>query len=86
MQLLVIVLTIPWLIVLSRTSWYRVVRMTGAIFASLAWIIERLTEKVNTLTTLVEHIAELAPWLFLLLAWTSMVSLFWRPQSKKSSF
>ncbi len=45
MQLVVILLTIPWLIFLSQTQFYTTIRITGAILASVAamyWIIERM--------------------------------------------
>ena len=66
MQLVVIALTIPWLIVLSRTSAYRGVRLTGALLgavAATAWLIERLTGQANWVTAFVEQVASRAPWL-----------------------
>jgi hypothetical protein len=44
MQLIVVVATIPWLILLSRTTFYPPVRIIGATFAALAslgWMTER---------------------------------------------
>jgi hypothetical protein len=44
MQLLVILLTVPWLILLSRTTFYHNIRWVGAIFAAvaaIAWMLER---------------------------------------------
>ncbi len=45
MQLFVVAITVPWLIILSKKTIYTPVRITGAIFASLAaivWIIQRI--------------------------------------------
>ena len=80
MQLLVIGLTIPWLILLSRTRAYQAVRLTGASLAALAaiaWVVERVTGQSNGLTKGVEQIVDYAPYILLFLA---IVSLFltWR--------
>ena len=40
----VVAITIPWLIILSKKTIYRYVRVTGAVFAAVAaivWIIQR---------------------------------------------
>ena len=53
MQLMIMALIIPSLIVLSKTEWYAVVRMTGANFAAvaaIAWIFERISGKSNLIT------------------------------------
>jgi hypothetical protein len=45
MQLFVVAVTVPWLIILSKKTIYKPVRITGAVFASLAaivWIIQRI--------------------------------------------
>jgi len=45
MQLFVVALTVPWLIILSKKTIYKPVRITGAVLATLAaivWIIQRI--------------------------------------------
>lgn len=78
MQLLVIGLTIPWLILLSRTPVYGYVRVAGALLAggaALAWIVERITGQPNAITRLLETERTNAVWLLVLLAafalWTN---------------
>ncbi len=65
MQLAIIAVTIPWLILLSRTPYYTYLRNTGAIFAGLAavaWTAERVTGQANSWTAIVERIADYAPY------------------------
>nr|WP_293837552.1 HupE/UreJ family protein [uncultured Arsenicibacter sp.] len=50
MQLAIIAVTIPWLMLLSRTRYYSVFRLTGASLASiaaLAWVAERISGESN---------------------------------------
>jgi hypothetical protein len=71
MQLAVILITVPWLMVLSRTSYYQGVRIGGAVLsaiAALAWITERASERVNPVTGLMQRVAPYAPWLIAALA------------------
>jgi hypothetical protein len=58
MQLFIILLIVPWLILLSQTAWYGVVRVCGAVLAAiaaLAWIAERSTGSTNIISTLVAN-------------------------------
>ncbi|PRY30410.1 HupE/UreJ protein [Spirosoma oryzae] len=78
MQLLVILLTMPWLMLLSRTPTYTYVRNGGALLAgvaAIAWIVERLTERPNAVTHLLEaertHVGWLLAGLALLAGWAS---------------
>ena len=86
MQLLIVMVTIPWLILLSRTPVYRIVRLTGAILAAMAaiaWTVERVTGHANALAAMIERIAGYAPFVLVLLA---MAAIFftWRTwQTKK---
>lgn len=85
MQLLVIALTIPWLIILSRTSAYSWLRLTGAFLAAVvagAWALERLTGQVNALTARIEQVAQYAPYGLLMLAGAALLSA-WRPRLQK---
>ena len=50
MQLAVVVLTLPALILLSRTPWFAAARIAGALFAlvaSVSWILERILNSPN---------------------------------------
>ncbi|KAA6438724.1 HupE/UreJ family protein [Dyadobacter flavalbus] len=71
MQLLIILVTIPWLILLSRTPVYRSVRLTGAVLAAvaaIAWTAERVTGNANAGGAVIERIADYAPFILLALA------------------
>jgi hypothetical protein len=79
MQLFVIAITIPWLIILSRTKAYDWVRITGALFAviaSVAWIVERITLKSNPISVIVTRASAQAQWIILLLATIAVLSFF----------
>lgn len=61
MQLFVILCTVPWLIILSKTELYTGLRITGAAFAiaaSVAWIMERITSRPNLLSNIVQIITD----------------------------
>ncbi|CAN5523160.1 HupE/UreJ family protein [soil metagenome] len=80
MQLLVIALTMPWLMLLSRTPAYQAVRLIGASLsavAAIAWAAERVTGKSNGLTKEVEQVAGYAPHVLVLLAGLALF-LTWR--------
>jgi hypothetical protein len=65
MQLVIMTLIIPSLIVLSKTEWYSVIRILGAIFAeiaAIAWIFERVLGKPNLITEVVAIIATYGIW------------------------
>lgn len=71
MQLVVIALTIPWLMLLSRTPAYRAVRLTGALLAALAaigWAVERVTGQSNVLSKGIDWVAAYAPYALAALA------------------
>jgi hypothetical protein len=56
MQLFIISLIFPILILLSKTKYYTLIRSVGAIimmFLAFAWIIERIQEKPNFITLLI---------------------------------
>lgn len=86
MQLLVIGLTFPWLLLLSRTPAYATVRVAGAVFAAiaaLAWGLERALAQANPVTVAVERVAQHAPWLLGALAFAALFS-YWRARSQGS--
>jgi hypothetical protein len=71
MQLFIIALTIPWLIILSISNKYTILRTTGAIVAiaaSLGWIAERITGDANLVTKVVGDLAAHSCWLTVILA------------------
>ncbi len=71
MQLFIVLITVPWLILLSRTPLYKWVRITGALMAgiaSLAWITERSLGKPNWTTGLVQSATQYAGWCIATLA------------------
>ncbi|MGI4864108.1 MAG: HupE/UreJ family protein [Janthinobacterium lividum] len=83
MQLFVIALTVPWLLLLSRTPAYPAVRVGGAALASvaaLAWIAERLSGQPNALTMLIAQAVPYALWLLGVLAVGAVLS-FWRTRA-----
>ncbi len=84
MQLAVIMLVIPWLILLSRTSAHRVFRVLGAVLAGIAaigWIVERIFEKSNFITELIEQASIYAIWLLGLLIIASILTYFFKKEA-----
>jgi hypothetical protein len=84
MQLVVIAITVPWLILLSRTPFYKGIRITGAALsavAATAWIVERYTGDANLVAGAVQQMAVYAPWLIVTLALCS-VSAWWFQKNK----
>jgi hypothetical protein len=80
MQLAVVAMTLPALLVLSRTERYAVFRITGAALAcvaSCAWIAERVLERPNSIGYGIEKLAHhgvllcAALWVCSGLAWLS---------------
>jgi hypothetical protein len=70
-QLFVICVTMPWLILLSVYRSYGPVRLLGALIgvvASVAWLFERATGRPNTISMLVQTIADNWVWILLGLA------------------
>lgn len=80
MQIFVIIAVIPWLIMLSRTSFYSNFRVLGAILAgisSIGWIIERLAEKPNLVTSLIEKATKYHLFILAFLILISLLSYFY---------
>lgn len=82
MQVSIVTLTLPWLMLLSRTTTYSYFRLGGALFASgaaLAWTIERLSGNTNWLTNYLE--TPTRPAIGLLLSMAGMaLFLTWRQE------
>lgn len=88
MQLLVIAVTMPWLILLSRLEAYAGIRLVGAFFAgisALAWLAERITGNANPVTALVETVAAYSSWLLAGLAIGALVSAWWLRTHQRTS-
>ena len=78
MQMIVVAVTMPSLVLLSRTRAYSVVRIGGALFAGVAsvcWIIERLLDTHSWVDLVVDSIAHRAVWIAVVLF---LISLVWR--------
>lgn len=87
MQIGVIILTIPWLLMLSQTTVYRLFRTVGAgvaALAAVAWLVERLTGQGNVLTSMVEQVAGYAPYLLLVLIVFSLF-MYWRSRQTQTN-
>ena len=79
MQIFVMVITMPWLIMLSRTTHYSILRIGGAgfaIIASLAWIFERVSGTSTFISVIIEKFAGYATYGIGLLAVISLVVHF----------
>jgi len=77
MQLLVIAVTIPWLIIMSRNNFYNFFRVFGAclaIIASLAWMLERISGESNFVSAFIQSETDRAMWLVPLLAILALYS------------
>lgn len=88
MQLFVVALIVPWLILLSRTSLYRWIRISGALFAAIAavaWIAERSSGEPNVVSSFMQRVFEYAPWGILILAIFAVVVFSWQWKNKKLS-
>ncbi|RZK56687.1 MAG: HupE/UreJ family protein [Hymenobacter sp.] len=88
MQLFVIALTLPWLILLSRTTAYGWVRVGGAAVAALAaagWVVERVSGRANGLGQAAVQVAAYAPYGLGLLAALALL-LTWRQRQVAGAF
>ncbi|MFZ6010994.1 MAG: HupE/UreJ family protein [Bacteroidota bacterium] len=75
MQLIVVALIVPWLIILSQSKAYSVIRITGSLVAAIAaigWMAERILEQSNLVVELTEEMFDYAPWAIGLLAFTAI--------------
>ncbi len=81
MQLIVVCLVVPWLVLLAKADAYRGVRLGGATLAAIAsaaWMIERVSEKPNPVSTLVSAMLDHASWGIGLLAIAALCVTAWR--------
>lgn len=71
MQVFVIMIVMPWILILSKDKIYTYFRFFGAIFAaiaSIAWILERYSEKSNWVSIFIQKILEQSIWIVFTLA------------------
>ena len=78
MQIVVILLTIPWFIIMSQTKYFKKVKNILAIIISLAavgWIVQRITGDNNLLSAATDQALLFSPWLILGLCLLSLTLL-----------
>jgi hypothetical protein len=66
LQIVVILVTIPWFILMSITRYFKMVKNILAIIVSLAacgWIVQRVTGNGNLLSTATDKLLLFSPWL-----------------------
>lgn len=88
MQIFVVLMTVPWLIVLSTTALYPWIRWGGAVLAAaaaIAWIVERIGGRPNVISALVAQAAANGRWLVLGLAIMAVLSMLGRRFNTHSS-
>ena len=84
MQLWIILMCIPWLILLSRTAYYSIFRITCAILASIAafaWMLERYSQKGNIISDLISKSMTYSNQALIVLIAVSFL-LFWQDRNK----
>lgn len=89
MQLFIIAMIIPWLILLSKTSFYSLFRITGAVLAgiaALAWIVERTSGNANFITGFLEKATQYGVWCIVGLAAVSIIAYTVYSSKKRKSF
>lgn len=77
MQLLIIALIVPWLFLLSRSKGYTLIRVSGgilAVFASLAWIVERVSGTPNVMSANLQAVFDKGIWIITGLAVFAIVN------------
>ena len=88
MQLFIIALIVPWLILLSKTpfyKWFRIVFATLAAVAALAWIAERSSGEPNFITAVVTKVPENGWWCIGMLAIIAVTAYGFNKIAKGSS-
>ena len=79
MQLYIVLLTFPWLLILSNYPTYKWVRIFGGMvggIASIAWIVERISTHSNAVSILVQYTADHGKYLLLILALFTIANQF----------
>ena len=86
MQLLVVVITMPWLILLSLTPFYKWVRISSALLAALAalgWIATRISGVPNFIERAMAAVTQYSPLAILLLAIIAIPSYLYNASKEK---
>ncbi|MGA8482324.1 MAG: HupE/UreJ family protein [Chthoniobacterales bacterium] len=81
MQLAIVAVTVPWLVLLSRTPVYTPVRVAGACFgaaAAIGWMAERALNWPNPVGLMVDAVAHRAVWVAAMLACLSLLVTAWQ--------
>ena len=81
MQLGIMILILPWLIMLSQSKIYLIIRTIGALFAgiaALAWMHERIINAPNWVTLSIEEALPNAPWLIGFIAIFAILEYLYR--------
>ncbi|RZK39361.1 MAG: HupE/UreJ family protein, partial [Hymenobacter sp.] len=90
MQLFIVLITVPWLILLSTTPLYKWVRIVGALLAgtaALAWVAERSTGKPNWITEAAAKTAQYGWWCIVALMVVSLlVYSFYRNRFRNPAY
>ncbi len=87
MQIFVIVLTMPWIIVLSKNNHFKWIRIFGAlvaIVAALAWVYERIVLEPNFISKLIDQILSNGKWLVLGLMLIAILSIFMKKSESEN--
>lgn len=80
MQLFIIALVIPWLILLSQTAAYSLIRISGAALSAIAagaWVLQRSTGQANVITNVLDKSTHYGVWAIGALAITALVLYRW---------
>jgi HupE / UreJ protein len=80
MQILIILMIVPWLILLSQHSIYKFVRSGIACLAALAaigWVFERISGKSNFITSAIQNYSNDSIYLIAILAIFSLLVYYW---------
>jgi HupE / UreJ protein len=83
MQVFLIIATLPWLIMLSPYSLYKIIRITLAaltMLASIGWALERIFEKKNAISIYTDQLSIFLPFLLAFLALTAIAVSFFSPK------
>lgn len=86
MQLFVVAITMPWLILLSLTPFYKAVRISSAMLAALAacgWMATRVSGAPNVIERAMEAVTQYSPLAILLLAIIAIPAYFYHSSKEK---
>ena len=76
MQLVIIIIVIPWIILLSTTDYFKPIKNGFAVLvgiAALAWLVQRVTNSDNIVSTSIERLVVYSGYLYFALALISLL-------------